>query len=244
MLYIIGLGLSWKDISLRALEAINQCNEVYLEHYTSISDFTIEQLKRLIGKKIINLDRKQAEGLLFLKEAHTKDVALLVYGDALSATTHFEILEQAKKKKIETKLIHSSSILTAIAETGLSLYRFGKTASIPIPEKNFQPKSFIEILKDNQKIDAHTLFLLDLKPDQDKYLTIPEAIKILLSIKDKIFTENTFCVACARLGSENSLIKTGKAKDLMKIKFDNPPYCLIIPAKLNHKEEEYIRKFK
>jgi diphthamide biosynthesis methyltransferase len=37
MLYIIGLGLSdEKDITIKGLEAINSCERIYLEAYTSI----------------------------------------------------------------------------------------------------------------------------------------------------------------------------------------------------------------
>jgi len=247
MLYLIGLGLSWGDLSLKALEAIHDCDEIYLEDYTSVSDFSVEQLSRLIGKKVISLDRKKTEEEMpFLKNAHVKNVALLVYGDALSATTHFEILQIAKKKKIEINVIHASSIFTAVAETGLSLYKFGKTASIPIPEKGFAPESFFDILVENQKIDAHTLFLLDLKPQEKHFLTIPQAVDTLLDIntkrKEKIFTEKTFCIGCARLGTENAIIKSGTAAELHDADFGNPPFCLIVPSGLNHKEEEYLIK--
>ncbi|MEK6807581.1 MAG: SAM-dependent methyltransferase, partial [Nanoarchaeota archaeon] len=96
MLILLGLGLDWKDLSLKALEILNKCDEVYLENYTSLSCFTILQLEKLIGKKIIILDRKKTEEEMpFLKDAHLKDTALLIYGDPLSATTHFEILELA-----------------------------------------------------------------------------------------------------------------------------------------------------
>ena len=247
MLTLIGLGLDWKDISLKALEVLNKCDEVFLENYTSLSNYTVLQLEKLIGKKVKILGRKETEeDMSFLKEAHLKDIALLIHGDPLSATTHLEILAEAKKKKLETKIIHAPSIFTAIAETGLSLYRFGKVASIPIPEKNFTPESFFDILKENLSIGAHTLFLLDLKPDLNKFLTIKDAIDILLKInlnrKENIFTENTFVIGCARLGTTNSLIKSGKAKDISKINFGEPPYCLIVPAKLNHKEEEYLNQ--
>ena len=245
MLYLIGLGLNWQDISLKALEALHGCDEVYLESYTSLADFSVEQLSRLIGKKIISLDRKQTEEELpFFKNAHIKDIALLIYGDPLSATTHFEILQIAKKKKIEMQVIHAPSIITAVAETGLFLYRFGKVASIPIPEKGFEPESFFDILKENFSINAHTLFLLDLKPEQNKFLTIPQAIDILLEInkknKENIFNENTFVIGCARLGSKNYLIKTGTAAELHDADFGSPPFCLIVPAELNHKEKEYL----
>lgn len=246
MLYLIGIGLSWKDLSMKALEALNICEEVYLEGYTSVSDFTPLQLQRLLGKPVHVLDRKQVEeDMLFLGDAEVKNAALLIYGDPLAATTHQEILQLAKKRSIPVKVIHAPSIFTAVAETGLSLYRFGKVASIPIPEKGYSPESFFDVLKENLSIDAHTLFLLDLKPLENKFLTIPEAIKQLLEINKKhklnLFTEDSLVIGCARLGFENPVIKAGKALELTKVDFGNPPFCLIVPAKLNHKEEEYLQ---
>ena len=260
MLYLIGLGLAWKDFSLKALEAINSCDEIYLEKYTSLSDFSANKLSKLIGKEVIELNRKEVEEeKLFLKEAHLKKIALLVYGDPLSATTHGEILLEAKKKirerssgprqnrsfgsEIQVEIIHSTSILTAIAEAGLSLYKFGKTASIPFAEKGFEPESFYDVLKENQSIKAHTLFLLDLRPDENKFLTIPEAINSLLKIshkKDKKFTENTLCIGCARLGQESQKIKSGKAEELLKEDWGNAPFCLIVPSELHFIEESII----
>ena len=242
MLYLVGLGLAWKDLSLKALEAINSCDEVYLENYTSVADFSVNKLSKLIGKEVIKLNRKQVEEeKLFLKEAHLKDTALLIYGDPLSATTHLEILQEYKKKKIQIQIIHSNSILTVVAETGLSLYKFGKTASIPLPEKGFEPESFYDILKENQKIKAHTLFLLDLR------LAIPETINQLLRIsqkrKDKLFTENTLCIGCARLGQKNQKIKSGKAKELLKENWGNAPFCLIVPSELHFIEEASIKSY-
>ncbi len=226
MFYLIGLGLSWKDLSLKALEALNSCDKVYLETYTSLADFSPLRLSRLLGKKVIPLGRKQVEdcgpkedGRSWLKEASLKNVALLIYGDPLSATTHLEILNECKKKKINYKVLQSSSVLTAVGATGLSLYKFGKTAS-----------------KQNQKIGAHTLFLLDLKPDQNRFLTIPEAIQVLLKIakkrQSKTFSEKTLCIGCARLGSDKKTIKVGTAKELLKKQFGAAPYCLIVPSKL------------
>lgn len=263
MLHLIGLGLDWGDLSLTALEVINQADEVYLEAYTSVSNWSVDRLKRLIGKKITVLDRKDVEEgqaepssagprrtssareKPFFREAHLKNIALLFHGDPLTATTHIEILLEAKKRKIKTKIIHSNSILTAVAETGLSLYKFGKVASIPLPEKGFAPGSFYDILKDNQSIYAHTLFLLDLKPKKRIFLTIPKAIKILLDLtkrrKEKAFTEKTFCIGCARLGTETQKIKAGTAKQLVRENWGNPPYCLIVPAKLHFKEEEFLK---
>ena len=86
----------------------------------------------------------------FLEEAKTKKLALLVIGDPLSATTHFEIISECKKRDITYEIIHSVSVLTAVAETGLSLYKFGKTVSIPFDNENLD--SPYEIL--NQETEA------------------------------------------------------------------------------------------
>lgn len=236
MIYLIGLGLSWKDISLKALEKIRECDKVYLETYTGISDFSTNKLSKLLGKKVIELKREEVEKEVFKKEAKIKDIAVLVYGDPLFATTHQEF---------NAKIIHAPSIFEGIGETGLSPYKFGKIASIPKPEKNFKPESFFDVLLDNQKIKAHTLFLLDLKPP--KFLKISESIEILLYIskkrKEKAFTEETICIACARLGHEDQIIKKGKAKELIKVSFGKAPYCLIVPSDLNFKEEEFLNKY-
>ena len=139
-LCIIGIGLNdEKDISLKGLEVIKSSDLVYLENYTSILSCSVERLEQLYGQEIILADREMVESKAedtILKEAKTKNVAFLVVGDALTATTHVDLLLRAKKAGIETKIIHSSSVLTAVAITGLQLYSFGKTASIPFSLDN------------------------------------------------------------------------------------------------------------
>ena len=45
MMYIVGLGHTLKDLSLNSLDALKKSKEVYLESYTSLSNFKIEELK-------------------------------------------------------------------------------------------------------------------------------------------------------------------------------------------------------
>ena len=245
MLYLIGLGLSFKDLSVRSLDILNKCSEVYLENYTSASDFSLKQLDGLLKKKVIVLAREAVEtDKPFLLSAKRRNVALLIYGDVLSATTHTEILLDAKQRGIETKVLHAPSVLTAIAETGLSLYKFGKTASIPFWEDGFEPESFFDILSQNQRIGAHTLFLLDLRPEQKKFMKIAEAIQMLLKIarkrKSKLFTQSTHCIGCSNLGTKMQIIKAGTAEQLNKKRFGTPA-CLIVPAKLAEYELEALK---
>ena len=246
MLYLIGLGLSFKDMSVRSLDILKKCSEVYLENYTSASDFSLKQLEGLIKKKVLVLDRKAVEtNRPFLEHAKLRNVALLIYGDVLSATTHTEILLDAKQRDIETHVLHAPSVLTAIAETGLSLYKFGKTASIPFWQEGFKPESFFDILAQNQKIGAHTLFLLDLRPEQKKFMKISEAINVLLKVarkrKSKLFTQSTHCIGCSNLGTAKQIIKAASAKHILTKRFGTPA-CLIVPAKLAEYELEALNE--
>ncbi|MEK6923505.1 MAG: diphthine synthase, partial [Nanoarchaeota archaeon] len=156
--------------------------------------------------------------------------------DPLSATTHFEIISECRKRGIKYEIIHSASVLTAIAETGLSLYKFGKVTSIPKPQENFKPTSFVNTLKQNQSIEAHTLFILE--PE----LKLAEAIGILLEASS-IVTLETFAIGCARLGYKDAKIAYNKLAELKTMDFGSTPHCLVIPAKLDFKEEEFINEF-
>jgi len=248
-LYIIGLGL-WdeKDISFKGLQVAKNCEEVYLENYTSILFGTnLSKISSFIGKNIISLNRKAVEqDKIFLKHAKEKDVALLVGGDPLSATTHMEIISEAKKLGIKVKIIHNASIYTAVAQSGLFLYKFGKACSIPFWQDNFKPTSFYDIIVENQKIKAHTLVFLDLKPEENKFMTINQALEILLQIgkeRKKEINEETLVIGLARMGSENQYIKAGKIKNLINFDFGLPLHILVIPGELNSIEEEFLKMY-
>ncbi|MEW6063070.1 MAG: diphthine synthase [Nanoarchaeota archaeon] len=246
MLYLISLGLNdEKDITLRELEIVKKCDLIYLETYTSVLNCSVKDLENLFKKKIIIANRELVENKNDIIENSKKnDVAFLVPGDIFSATTHIDLFLRAKKEKVKVKVLHNASILTAVGETGLMLYNFGKTTSIPFLEGNWLTETPYNVLKDNLKNNLHTLLLLDLRPDKNKFLTINNAIKFLLDLekkkKENIFTENTFCIGCSALGSDRSKIRVGSAKKLLKTKFKNFPQCLIVPGKLHFMEQEML----
>ncbi len=249
MLYIIGIGLDCeKDITVKGLEAVKQADYIYLESYTSILNKSVSELEKFYGKKIIPANRDLVESKTgeILAKAKKENVAFLVIGDPFSATTHIDLYLSAKKSGIKTKVINNASVLAAVGITGLQLYKFGKTTSIPFPQENFMPETPYDILKENLGINAHTLLLLDLKPSENKFMSISEGINYLWKIEllknKKIFTQNTFCIACSKLGSSNCIIKAGKAKDIAKEKLD-PPVCLIVPAQMHFVEEESVKRF-
>lgn len=248
-LFILGIGLyDERDITLRGLDIIRECSKVYLEHYTSRISCGIERLEALYGKKIIVAGRELVENSNeLLSAAKNEDVAFLVMGDALSATTHIELMLEAKTQGILVHLVHNASILTAVAITGLQLYKFGRVGSIPFSEGNWLPETHYDVLRENISSGLHTLLLFDLRPDSGRFMTVCEAIDALLEIesrrKEKIFTGETMCVGCARLGSDSPVIRYGPAGKVAAYDFGDAPHCLVIPGRLHFKEEEALKTY-
>ncbi|PIY60286.1 diphthine synthase [Candidatus Woesearchaeota archaeon CG_4_10_14_0_8_um_filter_47_5] len=246
-LYLIGLGLGdEKDITLKGAQAIMKCGLVFLESYTSLLSVPLEQLEAAFHKEIIPLaraDLEENQESRILKPAMSQNVAVLVAGDPLCATTHIDLFLRAKKESIPVEIIHNASVISAIGITGLQVYKFGKTTSIPFPRSQGIASPY-DTLSQNQEQGLHTLFLLDLDPTKGEFLTIPQAISSLFSIekekKKHVFTKKTTCLGCARLGAQDQRIMAGSAEALLKQDFGKPPFCLIVPGKLHFMEEEAL----
>lgn len=185
-LYMIGIGL-WdeKDITVKGLEAVKKCDKVFLESYTSKLGVSIDKLEKFYGKKIILANRELVEknASQILELAKTSKVSLLVIGDVFGATTHTDLYLRAKEKNIDVKIINNASILNAVGIVGLELYKYGKTTSIPFHNANVEAP--YDALKMNKKNKLHTLVLLDIDAENNKFMTIKEAIEYLLRVEAK-----------------------------------------------------------
>jgi diphthine synthase len=247
MFYLIGTGVfDYEDLTLKGLRLCKECDFVFIERYTSIfSNQSLIKLEGLIGNKIVELNRNDLESNFesnILEKAKSKNVALLIVGDPLTATTHIEFLRTCKANNVKFKVVHASSIYSSVCETGLHIYRFGKSCSIPYPEKNYKPTSFFDIIEMNHRNQAHSLVFLDIKHDLKKYMSISEALNILLSIsksRSSWFNENTEVIGIARLGSKDQIIKYGTVKELLIYDFGPNPHILIIPY-MNGIERDYV----
>jgi diphthine synthase len=242
-LYFIGLGLGdEKDITVKGLEAIKKADKVYMETYTSkLVISSKEDLEKFYGKKIISANRDLVENKAedtILKDAKNKDVAFLIIGDPFSATTHLDLKLRADELNIKTKIIPNTSILNSIGITGLDLYKFGRTTTIPFDNKNVS--SPYKVVKNNLKNKLHTLVLLDLDPSHDKYMTVNQALEYLLK---QGISNNQLCVGCGGIGGKDPVIKSGKAKELSKKKFNKFPQCVIVASKLHFMEEEALKRY-
>ena len=254
-LYLIGLGLGdERDITLKGLDAVKRCKKVYLELYTSqLHTKNIPRMEKLFGKKIQLASRETVEedASLLIQEAKKQDVALLIVGSPLSATTHMELVLQARKKKVPVYVIENASVLTAVGITGLFLYKFGRVTTIPFDKKNApgyelyqdirkKPASFenaaiitpYETYLENKEQGLHTLFLLDIQGE--KMMSAQQGCEYLIK---QGLPKTTKVIACAALGSMQQGIQIAEAQ---KIKLSHFPQCLILPGTLNFKEEEAL----
>lgn len=251
MLILAGLGLyDEKDLTLREIEEARTADKVYLELYTSKWFGDSEKLKSVIGREVIQLTRKELEeeGHKLIEEARDKKVVLFVPGDPLVATTHLALVSAARNEGIRVKIFHNSSIISAVAETGLHVYKFGPSVTIPFPEKTRGlPESVYNVIKINKARGLHTLCLLDVDTEENKFMTANQGMEILLDIEGKrreeVFTKHTKIVVFARAGSDDPLIVYGKVEELIEEDFGSPPMALVVPGILHFTERKYLKFF-
>jgi diphthine methyl ester synthase len=251
MLTLVGLGLcDGLDITIRGKHAVDEAQHVYIESYTSLLQCSHEELEEQLGCTIRRLDRTMVEVDIdkVLKQALQEKVVILVIGDVFGATTHADLFLRAKELGVEVQVVHNASILNAVGTVGLELYRFGKTVSIPYWLPGFEPTSFLDGVKENYDRGLHTLCLLDIKADEQRFMSVEEGLNLLMEAEGKkkyeIVHEGTLAVGCARVGSSNQKIVAAPVAFLKNLDFGTPPHCLIIPGKLHHIEEQMLEQWK
>jgi len=246
MIYLISLGIKKEDLSSYVLEKIKNSDLVFIEKYTSFFkdyDWLISFLKEN-NVNYVEAERSLIEeGLIDkIKENRDKNISILVFGDFLMATTHNTIILELKKLNLKFELIHNVSVFNLVTRTGLSIYKFGKTISIPflIRDKRLKIETPIKVIKENDSINAHTLLLLDLDPINNDYLKAEEALEYLSSngIKENL-------IVCSRLYWDDEriiLIKNLNEEVIEKVKnlALKPPICIVRFSKLNVVEEEFL----
>jgi diphthine synthase len=250
-LIFVGLGLNdEKGISIKGLEETKTADYVFMELYTSLMpDFNLQRFEFLCGKKVQEVSRRELEeenGAIILDAAKKGKAVFLVPGDPFIATTHVTLRIEAERRGIKTRIIHGASIISAIISlSGLHNYKFGKTVTIPFPD-NFSETPY-NVVAQNKKLGLHTLCLLDLKANEKQFLSINQAIAMLLKVEQKnkkeVITPNTAAVGITRAGSNNPTLKADFVKDLANFDFGEPPYSLIFPGDMHFMETESLIAF-
>jgi diphthine synthase len=246
VLIFIGLGLYDKtDISEKGLAAIRSSEYVFLENYTSrLMGSSYEELIRYYGKPLRLVSREDVEQHPedILTRAERDNVAFLCAGDPMVSTTHADLRIRAATRGIKTSIIHAASISSAVCGlSGLQNYRFGKSCSVPFPQKNWFPTTSIDVIAQNLSLSLHTLVYLDIQ--DEKYMTIPEAVTLLEAMASERKLSLPLYVGIARAGSDDSLVRAGPARTLKSVNFGAPLHILIVPAELHDMERTYLEMF-
>ncbi|MGV8176986.1 MAG: diphthine synthase [Candidatus Bilamarchaeaceae archaeon] len=254
MLYLIGLGVSF-DITLSGIEAAKASAEIYYDDYTNLIDKAeIAKLEGAVAagtgsgagavKKFIPLAREKLESEFLPRLAKERDIALLVSGDPLSATTHVTLMLDCRKLGVECKVIHNSSIFSvAPGAAGLQHYRFGKTATIVFPRPNYKPSYPVKVLRQNLDNDMHTLLLLDIDRELGA-MPAETGLALLQEFADEAGVPLPKLAVLSRLGHADQKVSYGNAADLLKSqgKLGKPPFSIIVPGKLHPVEQEFLDK--
>ena len=131
------------------------------------------------------------------------------------------------------KIIHNASIFSAIGEVGLQLYKYGKTATIPLSGKLKNVKDAVQM---NKKLGLHTLLLLDLDTENNIVMKVSEALNMLLD--KKIIRETDQLIAFSKAGGDSKIyydsVRGLKLKDIAS------PAVLIIPGKMHFREKDFL----
>ena len=225
MLYMIGLGLDNGEITQKGLEALEDVDQAYAEFYTNTENIDLEDFPSDI--EILERENVEQEDKI-IESAKSQDTAFLVSGDPLTATTHYDIKHRAEEKEIEVKVIHAPSIFTSIAETGLNVYKFGRTVTLP---KEGEPESIKKYVEKNDSIGLHSLVLLDIDYDAS------EAAQKLMDLG---LEEGREAVVIERANHDNMNIQASNLEDIAQMDLDETPHSIILTGEKSFKEEEFL----
>ncbi|KAF5395925.1 diphthine methyl ester synthase [Paragonimus heterotremus] len=218
MLTILGAGLSSvDDLTVNGLKALKQSDVIYLDMYTSIAPGFLENVKQLTGKDVKLADREFVEnGEELIARAKDFNVVFIVIGDPLSATTHTDLILRAVKSNIPYKIIHNTSIMTAVGCCGLQLYNFGVTISVPFWDEFGRPDSFYDKLMWNFSSGLHTLCLLDIKVKERSLENI---------LRDRMIYEPPRFMSCGQAACQ--LLEISRTRQPLNLPTLSPN-CLVI----------------
>jgi diphthine synthase len=244
----MGMGLrGYRSLTVDEIEQLKRCDNIFLEMYTSGSMIDdIQRISRELKKNIQQVYREDVEQSdVIIKAAQRSETALLVIGDALTATTHNQIRFELEDLGIPVLIYENASIVTAImGYLGLHLYNLGPVISLPFVSEKFFPKSPYEKLVRNITNQEHSLILLDLSPSG--YMKPSDAIHILQDMNEKfgkkIDLERTRLCVVNAFGMPEQKIFVGNPVSAEKETFSDKPSAIVFPGRLDSSEQDSLRR--
>ncbi|MGC9209873.1 MAG: diphthine synthase [Acidilobus sp.] len=247
MLTLVGAGLGPKSVTPAARRALEQADLVIVDSYTSPGSQWLLDVVAPLGKKVIVASRAMLEegSAQVIDMARTSNVALVVAGDPLVATTHSSLVIEARSRGVDVKIVPGlSGPLTSISASGLQFYRFGRKVTIPGPWRGVKATSVAYWALGNLCLDLHTLLLLDVSPEGGQ-LPPPQAVNILREelvqlVKDEWKGLGDLLVLTISVtddGASVSYSTLSRPEGLATI----TPSSLILPSRLHPMEAEFLR---
>ena len=245
-IHLIGLGLGTIEyLTLGALETAERMDELLLDTYTSwIHPDLMKYLREKFGERLVKADRSMLEERIdeLIEKAGEKEIGILVPGDPLIATTHISIILEARRRKIPVYLVYGVSIISASASaSGLQAYKFGRITTIP--RDGVGVETCYRVVAENLEKGLHSLILLD---TADGGLRIPDALKMLMMVEDKlgygIFDRDSMVICLARIGSSEEFRWAGRIMEALKLHYPPPPHLIIVPGELHFAEAEALKE--
>jgi len=234
------------------METIKKADVLLLESYTSfLPEGYVDFIEKETGKKAVPLSRQDLEDNVkaTVSRAKDNDIALLIPGDPLVATTHHLVINTARKLDIGVEVFHSASAFTAaIGESGLDIYKFGPTVTVPFWFENYRPTSFLDLIRRNLENKEHTLVLLDIDQKAHRPMSLDEAVGILRSAEEArrhgFVKDDLKVIILANAGREGQEVKyvaLGRITDELRRSLSGKAIALVVPAQTSFAEEENLR---
>ena len=238
---LIGAGLTCKHLTPKAIEMLKSYEEVYVDLYTSIFEGGLVECISKYRKNTKGAYREDLEGD-FLKGK--REVALVVAGDPMAATTHSALLVEAKQRGYDVEIIPGISALqVARTKSGLSQYRFGRVVTMMYPRDGIDfSESVYYAIKENDGLNLHTIVLLE--TGYGKSMKTNEAAQLLLK-QFESKGENAGkrpVLVMARLCWKNEDIRLVTLEEAIELDLGEPPHLMVFPSPRLHPIEEDLIK--
>lgn len=161
------------------------------------------------------------------------------------------------------RTIHNASIMNAVGATGLQLYSFGETVSIPYFQEKWRPYSFLPKIAKNIENGFHTLVLVDIRVreisfenlakgreiyDPPRFMTCKEAVEQIVESEENLKTgkfnlKTTKAFGVARMGFDDQKIVSGYLGDFLEVDMGPPLHSMVICAEKLHDLEQKMWEF-
>ncbi len=250
-LYLVGLGVYKEPVIPRQwFEKIVMSKHIFFEGYTSPAPYDIEYLKTYFKRDDIKpIDRNLLELKIedIVSQASENDIAILVYGDPMVATTHKTLIITSKEKGVKYEVFHNvSAYLYAITESGLDIYKIGPIGTLVRGDTDIN-RSTLDKIRYNIKSGFHSPVLLEYSAEDNYVMHPDEAVGILKMDKglwNIVIDNQSYIIVMMALGFDREFKYAYKLNELEEISTlpRGYPAIIIITGKLHFMEREYIEK--